>query len=320
MNGPSHLRMKKRHPLKLPFPLRRKVWIESANRSGSVEHYYHFVLGYLLPLCGIVRECDRDFSVSRLQLRECGPMNRIISEFGFRKVVTMDKIIHARKKPRFLIRKRSFRLNGFDNGKLFVKPKSLARIRKCAAAALELIRGTAHHARDSEAAAADLMGRRTVVIGRAKPADFYLSESESIGSGSSRRSIGNFDALVENLEQAGWQPVVIYLEDKSLAYQMALFQQAEIIVAQHGAALVNLLWCKPGTKVVEIVPDIIRKRRMFEKISAGFQLSHKRIIQQGLHSPVTSSELLACFEQFRSEPSPPPGRNGTFEHPPRQAK
>ena len=39
-----------------------------------------------------------------------------------------------------------------------------------------------------------------------------------------------------------------------LAEQIARFRAADVIVAVHGAALTNLLFCRPGTKVIEIFP------------------------------------------------------------------
>lgn len=41
-------------------------------------------------------------------------------------------------------------------------------------------------------------------------------------------------------------------EDLSLIEQIVLFHNAEIIVAPHGAGLVNLLFARPGTKVIEL--------------------------------------------------------------------
>lgn len=48
-----------------------------------------------------------------------------------------------------------------------------------------------------------------------------------------------------------------FVEDKprSLAEQIGIFRNATLIVAPHGAALTNLLWCEEGTKVIELFGD-----------------------------------------------------------------
>ena len=46
--------------------------------------------------------------------------------------------------------------------------------------------------------------------------------------------------------------VVQVLEDLSFAEQVQLMNQAELIVAPHGAGLANLIFCRPGTQVIEI--------------------------------------------------------------------
>jgi capsular polysaccharide biosynthesis protein len=38
----------------------------------------------------------------------------------------------------------------------------------------------------------------------------------------------------------------------SMARQIRLFSQAEMICAPHGAGLTNLLWCPPGCQVLEL--------------------------------------------------------------------
>jgi capsular polysaccharide biosynthesis protein len=45
------------------------------------------------------------------------------------------------------------------------------------------------------------------------------------------------------------------LENLSVDQQIDLFAQAEWVVAPHGAELGNLLFCRPGTKVLELAPD-----------------------------------------------------------------
>jgi capsular polysaccharide biosynthesis protein len=44
----------------------------------------------------------------------------------------------------------------------------------------------------------------------------------------------------------------VTLEKMSLVDQIALFSQAEAVVAPHGAGLTNLVWSAPRTKVLEI--------------------------------------------------------------------
>lgn len=46
------------------------------------------------------------------------------------------------------------------------------------------------------------------------------------------------------------------IEDKprTVTEQMSIFNNAKVIVGIHGASFANLLWCKPGTHVIELFP------------------------------------------------------------------
>jgi capsular polysaccharide biosynthesis protein len=48
----------------------------------------------------------------------------------------------------------------------------------------------------------------------------------------------------------------VYLEGMSMVDQILLFQSAEFIISPHGAGLANLLFCEPGTKVIELMPSV----------------------------------------------------------------
>ena len=63
------------------------------------------------------------------------------------------------------------------------------------------------------------------------------------------RRVLNEAEVLDYLIPLGYQPV--WLEDYSFAEQVGLFQQAEQIIAPHGAGLANLIWCQPGAKVIE---------------------------------------------------------------------
>ncbi len=73
----------------------------------------------------------------------------------------------------------------------------------------------------------------------------YLSRSKS-----GTRSINNEKELISFLEVFGFE--VTSLEEMSLKEQASLVAKAEIIIAPHGAALTNIMYCRPGTKIIEL--------------------------------------------------------------------
>lgn len=64
------------------------------------------------------------------------------------------------------------------------------------------------------------------------------------------RRILNETEVIRALRPYGFTPVV--LASLSATEQMQIFASAEVIVAPHGAGLTNLMYCDPGTKIVEI--------------------------------------------------------------------
>ena len=59
--------------------------------------------------------------------------------------------------------------------------------------------------------------------------------------------------MIEALKPLGF--AAIQPEKLSFDEQALTFAQAEIIVCEFGAALVNAMFCRPGTKVVEIIAE-----------------------------------------------------------------
>ncbi len=74
---------------------------------------------------------------------------------------------------------------------------------------------------------------------------FFISRKDAI----LRKTI-NEDELFALLQPYGFERYI--LEKMPLAEQIALFQQADCIIAAHGTGLMNLIFCKPGTTVIEI--------------------------------------------------------------------
>ncbi|QEC41038.1 glycosyltransferase family 61 protein [Pseudobacter ginsenosidimutans] len=68
-----------------------------------------------------------------------------------------------------------------------------------------------------------------------------------------KRKVLNEEALIQLLIGEGFQ--VFSPEKMSLEEQAALYRQAEIIIAPHGASQVNLLFCHPGATIIEIFSE-----------------------------------------------------------------
>jgi capsular polysaccharide biosynthesis protein/tetratricopeptide (TPR) repeat protein len=75
----------------------------------------------------------------------------------------------------------------------------------------------------------------------------YISRKDT----TSRRII-NETAVMELLRDFGFQCVT--LESRSVPAQAALLTTAEVVISPHGGGLTNLVFCRPGTKVIEIFP------------------------------------------------------------------
>ncbi|HEY9864131.1 MAG TPA: tetratricopeptide repeat protein, partial [Candidatus Obscuribacterales bacterium] len=80
--------------------------------------------------------------------------------------------------------------------------------------------------------------------GRNYPERIYISR----GNASYRRVL-NEDEVIDFLRP--WGFVTVQLETLSFGEQVALFAQAKVIMGAHGSGLTNILFCQPGTQVIE---------------------------------------------------------------------
>ncbi|MGL5062809.1 MAG: tetratricopeptide repeat protein, partial [Microcoleus sp.] len=84
------------------------------------------------------------------------------------------------------------------------------------------------------------------------PERIYISRSKC-----SYRQVINEDRVIEILSGFGF--VSVLLESMTFGEQIALFSRAKVIVAPHGSGLTNIIFCSPGTKVIELTsPNYIR--------------------------------------------------------------
>lgn len=89
------------------------------------------------------------------------------------------------------------------------------------------------------------------------------------------RRIVNEEEVVNLLAKLGF--ITVTLESISVAEQASLMAGAKVIISPHGAGLTNLVFCNPGTKIIEIFsPKFINS--IFWQISNICGLSHYHLI------------------------------------------
>jgi capsular polysaccharide biosynthesis protein len=122
---------------------------------------------------------------------------------------------------------------------------------------------------------------------------------------SHNRRLINEDEVIAALEPMGFVPV--RLETLRFAEQIFLFRNAEIIVAPHGAGLANLVYAKPGLRLVELHMDTF-VNWCFRRLAAVCHVRYDCVIGRhhwvagaasvhGQHWAVSTTHVLGAVEQ-----------------------
>jgi capsular polysaccharide biosynthesis protein len=141
----------------------------------------------------------------------------------------------------------------------------------------------------------------------------YLSRGNAL-----RRRITHEAKLELLLEKRGFK--ILECSTLSVPDQASLFRGARVVVSPHGAALANLVFCEPGTKVVEIInPSAVRLlyRSLSEVLGLDYlPFAAKKNTRAGMpkhHLMNLDLDLdFPSFEFFLDEVVFPNGRNNAF--------
>lgn len=121
----------------------------------------------------------------------------------------------------------------------------------------------------------------------------YISRSKA-----SKRRVTNEEKFNAFLESRGFTR--IYMEDVPPLVQMAICANADVVISPHGAALTNTLFCRAGTKVIEICTPKMRDLQHFEHIAVVRYLNYMRLIadptsdsyEADMHVDLTNADIL----------------------------
>jgi len=274
--------------------------VQIEHRYGSFEHFYHFLVGFLVPLVKFLYVDGGANQWDEVLVRSCGPMDQILDELRSPILRALPRAEHKALASQFPDDRRVI-LRGLD----FPDDYDAAAFRAVSAAVKALL---ADRVAD-EAERRDFFRGSSwpyvLLVERMPAPPFYGSdESEMKTAGAERRSIGNHRALESWLAREFGSCLNVTLEDATLARQVALFSAADVIVAQHGAALGNLIWARPGTYVVEICPrrgsgdeateavaNWVESGNPMGRLALCMDQRYARVGQSGLHGDADLREL-----------------------------
>lgn len=135
--------------------------------------------------------------------------------------------------------------------------------------------------------AAELRKQLGFQLSAAKPeALLYISRKDA-----PQRALANEDNIINLLQSRGF--TIVECSALSVQQQQQLFNQAKIIVAPHGAALTNLIWCQPGTMVIELIPPF-HPNPCFAELSVLADLHYRYLAGE---SRLINQQQTFVFEQ-----------------------
>lgn len=116
------------------------------------------------------------------------------------------------------------------------------------------------------------------------------------------RNVTNEPEVRDYLERMGFQSWE--LETMSYPEQMALFDQAKVIVAPHGAGLTHLFYSKPGTKVIEFYDPMYVNACFYSLANAVdldyyYFLGEGKGMKEGVNLELNEGNITVSLEKLR---------------------
>ncbi|WP_167854909.1 glycosyltransferase 61 family protein [Mangrovimicrobium sediminis] len=279
------------------------VHLSCANRSGSVEHYYHFYFGFLVPLVLACERLQPRAEVAAIYVRSCAIMDEHLPRLGYSKLRVLPRSAHealgetdtdAQGLPL-----KHLRVPGYDGPNAY----RFGAIQTATAVLLERLGPAIAQEATTLPIAAD-GSLKILMFNRQAPQAFYLSaEAEIPGAGTDRRSLPNFPELLQRVRETYPATIEMYPEDHSLAAQAAALRWADVVIGQHGAALGNMVLCDGPTALVEICPHDIADdsgpgKRHFLRLSRLYRMPYVHVAQEHSHAPVAPETILQAIDSL----------------------
>lgn len=249
------------------------VHLQPVNR---VEHYFHFVLDLCLPLWHLIKATDdrttfvvQEFGIFTERLKVLFP-NRVEIEYDAAKWNKADALPMLGMNPQFLK----------------IQPQELASFKQ--------------HVDRTLGIDPNISNDKVLLIERMPPNQYFQNEAVKKGAGASRRSIPNHSELQSEIEavvKPGFEFCNIQLENIGFEEQIRLFDQAALVIGQHGAGLANCVWMRPRSSVLELSHKLSLKH--FHAICVVKNLSYTVLQTDGPHVEIDTRHVMSTLATDR---------------------
>ena len=113
------------------------------------------------------------------------------------------------------------------------------------------------------------------------PGRIYISRARA-----KMRRLLNEEELDPILERNGF--VKVTLETLAIAEQIAMFRAADAIVGPHGVGLTNIMFCRPGTRILEMFPRAGLHSSAFMRIASLCHLGYGYVCGDSVENSVSA--------------------------------
>ena len=227
------------------------MYIEINSQYGSITHYFHFFYGVMIPIILYsIKNKKSEFIINN----DLGPMLKLLYELPLNILYKCD-----------IGNKKRLYLDPLDGFKSKYKNWNIKRIKYSDIKLINQYFKKNIPFYISSNKTYDIILIERTIDNKYKLINYsHLTNNKNklvkkLGStsGKERRYIINHQEIAKSLEKKfGNKFINISLENLPLFYQYHLFTNAKLVIAQHGAALSNVIFMKKNTNVLEIIPKI----------------------------------------------------------------
>lgn len=268
-------------PFWISFAKRRlRRWNQHVSKlfvlaPGTRENYFHFLIGYLLPLVHAQgqRRCDG------FQALDCGPLMTPILEESLTRLGYEFRIV----KPEAIVR--PVCVEAWD------RPDSPWRSPDAVWSAVDIVRNAW---RGYTCRSRNCPRSENLLIQRSDPHEHHLRGApEFRGYGTSRRGIANVQEVSDALSARGVDHAVYEPGAHCLGCQIETFARARRLLGFRGAEWANLIWSASGTRIRVLDHDPPAKT--LDRFAKRLGIRHEFVIVDGPHAPENPQDALRFF-------------------------